>query len=58
MAVFGLTRSLRQGSMLNRPLCLSVLPDRVELFWSTGEVTMTERQPAEEPGQWVFPASV
>lgn len=52
MAVFGLTRSFRQGSLFNRPLCLSVQPDRAELFWSAEEVTITERQPAEEAGLW------
>lgn len=41
--VFGLKISVGQGSLLNRPLCLSVLPDRAGLFWSIEEVTITER---------------
>lgn len=43
-----------RGWLRGRPLRLSALPDRAELFWSTEEVTITERQPAKEPGQWVF----
>lgn len=37
-----------------KPPSLSVLPDRAELFWSVEEVTITERESAEQPGQWVF----
>lgn len=41
--LFGLKISVGQGCLLNRPLCLSVLPDRAGLFWSIEEVTITER---------------
>lgn len=32
-----------QDSLLNCPLC------HIELFWSTGEVSITQRQAAEKP---------
>lgn len=47
--LFGPCRCFGQDLKLNRPLRLSVLPDGAELFWSTEEVTMTERQSDEVP---------